>query len=117
MAIDKGKLDEFLGGFVPGGGAVIRASTIFAGDKLGLYEALADNPSSPEELAKKTGTDSRCLGEWLAAQAASGYLQYDAASQRFWMTEAQAYALADQAGLAFIRGAFAIWRNTRLFPR
>ncbi|MGF6788362.1 hypothetical protein [Paraburkholderia sp. 35.1] len=82
-----------------------------------MYKALADNPSSPEELAKKTGTDSRCMREWLAAQAADGYIRHDAASVRFWMTEEQAYALAGQAGLAFIKDAFARWRNTRLFPR
>jgi hypothetical protein len=117
MAIDEGKLNEFLGGFFRDRGAVIHAPTIVAGDKLGLYKALADNPSSAEQLAKKTETDPRCVREWLSAQAASGYIQYDAASDRFWMTEEQAYALADQAGLAFIKGAFAIWRNTRLFAR
>lgn len=117
MAIDEHKLDEFLGGFPCDASSVMHARTIAAGDKLDLYKALAENPSSAEELAKKIGTDSRCVREWLSAQAAPGYIQYDAASDRFWMTEEQAYALADHAGFAYIKGAFAIWRKTRLFAR
>jgi hypothetical protein len=44
---------------------------------LGLYRALADSgPSTAAELAARTGTDERYLAEWLAGQAAGGYLEY-----------------------------------------
>ena len=32
---------------------------------------------SPEELAQRTGTDSRYVREWLSNQAAGGYVGYD----------------------------------------
>jgi len=34
------------------------------------------------ELARKTGCDERYVREWLAQQAAAGYLQYQSASGR-----------------------------------
>jgi DNA-binding IclR family transcriptional regulator len=78
---------------------------------------MADNPSSAEELANTTKTELCCVREWLADLAASGYLQYDAASQRYWMTEQNAYAFADKAGNVFIKGAFSTWRKAKLFGR
>jgi hypothetical protein len=117
MAIHTGKLARFYSAFHHRREPVIYASTIVASNRLALYGALAHNPSSAEELANTTRTELRCVCDWLADLAAAGYLQYDAASQRYWMTEQQAYALADKAGNAFIRGAFATWRNTRLFAR
>src|SRR4051795_10868174 len=42
-------------------------ATIYIGDRLGLYEALAAAPgSTPAELARSTGTDERMVREWLA---------------------------------------------------
>lgn len=108
MAVDQAKLDAFIGNFVRDLGAVMHAATIVVGDQLGLYKALADGPHTVESLARKTGTDARYLREWLSAQAASGYVQYDAATREFSMTEEQAMALADETSPAFIPGAFHI---------
>jgi hypothetical protein len=41
MAIDEGKLNEFMGKFVGDLGAVMHAATVVVGDALGLYKALA----------------------------------------------------------------------------
>jgi len=117
MAIYTGKLARFYSAIQHRREPVIYASTIGPANRLGLYAALADNPSSAEELASQTRTELRCVREWLADLAASGYLQYDAASERYWMTEQQAHALAHKAGDAFIKGAFATWRNAKLFAR
>lgn len=117
MSLYAGKLDKFIRAVHFRHDPVILVSAIAAGDKVGLYRALADNPTSPAELANATGIDVRCVCEWLANHAASGYIQYDATSQRFWMTEQQAHALADQAGHDFMKGAFVIWRHARLHPR
>jgi SAM-dependent methyltransferase len=108
MAIDETKLNAFMGNFVRDLGAVMHAATIVAGDQLGLYKALATGPMSPEQLAAKTETDARYVREWLSAQAASGYAEYDEASDRFWLTEEQAFALAVEGSPAFIPGAFQI---------
>lgn len=108
MAIDESKLNEFMGHFVHDIGAVMHAATVVVGDKLGLYKALAESPASAEDLARRTETDPRYLREWLSSQAASGYVQYDAANDRFSMSEEQAFALAVEGSPAFIPGAFQI---------
>jgi hypothetical protein len=108
MAIDQAKLDAFMGNFVHDLGAVMHAATIVVGDQLGLYKALAHKAHTAESLARETGTDARYLREWLSAQAASGYVQYDASTQQFSLTEEQAMALADETSPAFIPGAFQV---------
>ena len=108
MAINEAKLNEFMGNFVRDMGAVAHASTIVIGDQLGLYKALAENPMTAGVLAAKTGCDARYVLEWLSAQAASGYAQYDAATQQFSLSEEQALALAVEGSPAFIPGAFQI---------
>ena len=93
MAIDTEKLDAFMGNFVHDLGAVMHAATVVVGDKLGLYKALAERPLTAAELAARTETDARYLREWLSAQAASGYVDYDPATDRFGLSEEQAFAL------------------------
>ncbi|HEX7438386.1 MAG TPA: class I SAM-dependent methyltransferase [Caldimonas sp.] len=108
MALDEAKLNAFMGNFVHDFGAALHAATIVVGDQLGLYKELAKGPSSVEDLARATETDARYLREWLSAQAASGYVEYDPATDRFSMTEEQAFALAEEGSPAFIPGAFQI---------
>ncbi len=106
MAIDEAKLNEFMGNFVRDMGAVAHAATVVVGDQLGLYKALAHDPMTPGQLAEATGTDPRYVREWLCAQAAGGYAQYDATTERFSLTPEQAFALAQEDSPAFIPGAF-----------
>ncbi len=108
MAINESKLNDFMGRFVGDLGAVMHAATIVVGDQLGLYKKLADGPSDVETLARKTETDPRYLREWLSAQAASGYVEYDPKTQRFSLSEEQAFALAQEGSPAFIPGAFQV---------
>ncbi len=108
MAIDEAKLNEFMGNFVRDMGAVAHASTVVIGDQLGLYKALAERPMTAAELAAATDCDTRYVLEWLSAQAASGYAQYDAATQQFSLSEEQALALAVEGSPAFIPGAFQV---------
>ena len=108
MAIDEAKLNEFMGNFVRDMGAVAHASTIVIGDQLGLYKALAERPMTAVELAARSACDARYVLEWLSAQAASGYAQYDPATQKFSLSEEQALALAVEGSPAFIPGAFQV---------
>ena len=108
MAIDETRLNAFMGNFVHDIGAVMHAATIVVGDQLGLYKEMAKGPGTVEELAKRTETDPRYLREWLSAQAASGYVEYDPKSERFSLTEEQAFALAEEGSPAFVPGAFQI---------
>src|SRR4051794_16881464 len=106
MALDEGKLNEMLGKFVTDLGATIAAGGVVIGDKLGLYKALATAPATAAELADRTGTKERYVTEWLRAQAAGGYVEYDAATDAYSMSEEQAFVLTDPDGVVYAPGAF-----------
>lgn len=53
-------------------------AAVYIGDCLGLYRALGTAPGrTPEELARRTGTNERMVREWLEHQAAGGLLEVD----------------------------------------
>lgn len=104
--IDMDRLNAFLGKFVGDLGASVHAGMVVIGEKLGLYKALADGAMTSAELAKQTGTDERYLREWLASQAAGGYVTYDEATHRFSLTPEQAFTLASEDSPAYLPGAF-----------
>lgn len=107
MAIDQQKLERFLGIAVNDLGAAISALLLHIGDKLGLYKAMADaGPLTPKQLAQKTGTAERYVREWLANQAAGGYVTYDAGQGTFTLSEEQAFCLANEESPAFLPGGF-----------
>ena len=107
QAVDMDKLMAFLGQVVGELGATVNAGLIVAGDRLGLYRAMAGaGPISSAELAEKTGTSERYIREWLNAQAAGGYVTYDPATQKYELPAEQAMALADENSPAFVSGAF-----------
>ncbi|HLK20174.1 MAG TPA: class I SAM-dependent methyltransferase [Bryobacteraceae bacterium] len=103
------KLNQFLGQMVGELGAAMNGALILIGDKLGLYKAMAGaGPMTSAELAKKTSTDERYVREWLSAQAASGFVTYDASTKRFTLPEEQAFALAMEDSPVYMPGAFHI---------
>jgi SAM-dependent methyltransferase len=106
MAVDMDRLNVFIGKFVGDLGATVHAGMVVIGDKLGLYKALAEKPMTSAELATVTDADERYLREWLSSQAAGGYVNYDAKTQRFSLDDEQALALAVEDSPAFIPGAF-----------
>jgi len=105
-ALDMDKLNAFVGQFVGDLGAVVHAGMVVIGEKLGLYKALAAGPMTSAELANKTKTDERYVREWLASQAAGGYVTYNEMSNKFNLTEEQAFALANEDSPAYLPGAF-----------
>lgn len=107
MAVNEEKLNQLLGKFVADFGATYSAGTVVIGEKLGLYKALAQaGPVSSVELAELTGTRERYVREWLNAQAAGGYVEYDAPTGCYSLSEEQAFTLADENSPAYLPGAF-----------
>jgi 2-polyprenyl-3-methyl-5-hydroxy-6-metoxy-1,4-benzoquinol methylase len=107
MATDQAKLDEFMTRLLNDMGAAATGALVLIGDKLGLYKGLAAaGPLSPAELAARTETAERYVREWLAAQAAAGYVQYQPEAGTYAMTAEQALALADEQSPVFVPGAF-----------
>ena len=112
---DTAKLMNFLGRALNDMGAAFQTALIIIGEKLGLYKAMAGaGPLSPGELAKKTNTDERYVKEWLCAQAASGYVEYDAGSGKFTLPDEQALLLAVENGPAYLPAAYQIISSTVL---
>ncbi|HTP69189.1 MAG TPA: methyltransferase domain-containing protein [Dongiaceae bacterium] len=106
MAVDMNQLNTFLGQFVGDLGAAVHTGMVVIGEKLNLYKALASGPMTSSELAAKTHTDERYLREWLASQAAGGYITYDDATKKFSLNEVQQMTLADDNSPAYLPGAF-----------
>jgi SAM-dependent methyltransferase len=100
------KLNAFIGQFVTDLGATVHTGMVVIGEKLGLYKALAGSPMSSAQLAAKTKTDERYLREWLASQAAGGYITYDDTTGKFSLSEEQAFTLATEDSPAYLPGAF-----------
>ena len=105
-AINMDKLNAFIGQFVSDLGASVHAGMVVIGEKLGLYKALAEGSMTASELAAKTQTDERYLREWLGSQAAGGYITYDERTDKFSLTEEQAFTLANEDSPAYLPGAF-----------
>jgi 2-polyprenyl-3-methyl-5-hydroxy-6-metoxy-1,4-benzoquinol methylase len=51
--------------------------TIFVGDQLGFYKALAEGAATSAQLAERAGTAERYTREWLEQQAVTGILTVD----------------------------------------
>jgi 2-polyprenyl-3-methyl-5-hydroxy-6-metoxy-1,4-benzoquinol methylase len=108
-AVDGDKLMQFVFRAVDEVGATLNSALVVMGDKLGLYRALAGTGGlSPEQLAHATGTNERYVREWLNAQAAGGFVGYDAASGRYSLGPEQTVALTDSDSPAYLPGFFQI---------
>lgn len=106
LTLDMNKLNTFVGQFVTDFGAAVHAGMVVIGEKLGLYKALAETPMNSAQLAAKTKTDERYLREWLASQAAGGYITYNAESDTFSLNAEQEFTLAMEDSPAYLPGAF-----------
>jgi len=109
VEVDGEKLMQFVFRAVDEVGATLNAALVVMGDKLGLYRALADaGPLSPAQLAERTRTAERYVREWLNAQAAGGFVEYDPDSGRYLLPPEQAVALTDPDSPAYLPGFFQI---------
>jgi ubiquinone/menaquinone biosynthesis C-methylase UbiE len=107
--VDQSKLQEFLGRAVGDMGAALSAILTIVGERQGLYKAMAGHGSiTTEELAEKTGANKRLLEEWLANQAAGGYITYDPLTTSYTLPEEQALALANEESPVYLHGFFEI---------
>ena len=107
VVVDEAKLQEFIGKVVNEWGAAVGALITSVGDRLGLFKALAGaGELTSEELAKKTGTHPRIIKEWLAGQAAGGFVTYNRVNDTYTLPEEQAFALTDENSPAYVAGFY-----------
>src|SRR5919197_5364963 len=108
--IDNEKLQQFMGKILSDFGGAASSVLVYIGDKLGLYKAISDfeKPITSQDLTNLTGTSERYIREWLANQAAGGYLVYDADSQRYTLPLEHAQALVNENSPVYVAGGFQI---------
>jgi 2-polyprenyl-3-methyl-5-hydroxy-6-metoxy-1,4-benzoquinol methylase len=88
--------------------------SVYVGDRLGLYQALADGGTmTPGQLAAATGTHARYIREWLEQQAATGILEAEEGSadperaaelRRFSLPDGHAEVVVDRDSLNCLAG-------------
>ena len=107
--VDEAKLEQFMGQAVTDMGAAINGVLVMLGDELGLWAAMdGAGPLTPAELSERTGVRERYVAEWLAAEAASGYVDHDPATGRFALPPERAMALARDDSPTYVVGAYHI---------
>jgi SAM-dependent methyltransferase len=111
LNINNVALQDFLGKVMSDLGGAYGAVLVYVGNKLGLYKAMAEAQEeggsiSSEELASKTGTVERCVREWLANQAAGGYIKYDPFTQKYTLPKEHAMVLVDENSTVYSMGGF-----------
>src|SRR5579884_3765438 len=113
MQPDAQKLEEFMHKIVGDMAAAMSGSLVITGTKLGLYKALAEiGPATSTDLARHLGLDERYVREWLSAQAASGFVDYDSAGQRFSLNAEQRMALSNEDSPVYVAPAFELIAST-----
>src|ERR671929_1434666 len=110
VTIDNEKLQQFVGKVLTDFGGAASAVLAYIGDKLGLYKAMSDfgKPITSSELANLTSTSERYIREWLANQAAGGYLTYDSNSQKYTLPFEHAQALVNENSPAYVADGFQV---------
>jgi 2-polyprenyl-3-methyl-5-hydroxy-6-metoxy-1,4-benzoquinol methylase len=110
--INEQKLHDFMLKAVGDIASTMSAMLLIIGDRLGLYKAMAESgPIISEDLAKKTNTNERYIREWLANQAAGGYITYNPTDKKYTLPPEQAIVLADENSPVYIQGAYQVIRS------
>jgi SAM-dependent methyltransferase len=105
--IQEDKLHAFVGQVLNDLGGAFSIGLIQIGANLGLYKAMHEfGPMTASELAERTDLSERYLREWLAQQAASGYVTYQADSGRFTLPPEHAMVFAMPDSPVYLVDAF-----------
>lgn len=111
--MDEAKLEQAFGQVVTDLAAAFSVRMLRMGDRLGLYRALhAGGPATSAELAERTSCEERYVREWLCQQFVSGYLEHDAETGAFTLSEAYAAVLADGESPTFLAGMGQVLAST-----
>jgi hypothetical protein len=109
QTIDNEKLQQFMGKILSDFGGAASCVLGYIGDKLDYTKPyLILESQSSQELANLTGTAERYIREWLANQAAGGYLTYDASSKRYTLPFEHAQALVNENSPAYAAAGFQV---------
>lgn len=103
-----GQRDAFIERFLQSASGTFSLFSIYLGDRLGLYRALAEGgPATSAELAKRTGTHERYIREWLEQQTVAGILHVEnenhgTDTRRFTLPPGHVEPLIDCSSLNYV---------------
>jgi 2-polyprenyl-3-methyl-5-hydroxy-6-metoxy-1,4-benzoquinol methylase len=110
--LDQDRLDDFMHRVALDSGAAAAGVATSLGARLGLYAAMAGaGPITSVHLAERTGLVERYVREWLAAQVAGQYIEYDPDADTYLMPDEHAAVLADPAAPTYQLGGAGILRG------
>ncbi|MFN0160049.1 MAG: class I SAM-dependent methyltransferase [Burkholderiales bacterium] len=105
--MDKQKSQAFMQKVVGDVGTAMAAALVLAGDRAGLFKAMAGTGSvSADDFAARAGLHPRYASEWLAAMACAGYVDYDPATECFTLPTEHALFLTDPSTEYYLGGLF-----------
>ncbi len=104
---DEKKFEQLQGKVISDVSGALGLFMAYIGDQAGIYQILEEiGPSSDKDLAKATGVDERYLKEWLSANAALGYIDYDSGRDTFTLTPEQAALFSHEGQITCMQGFF-----------
>lgn len=105
--LDEARLHAFVGKTLGDLGGAMSVPTVRLGMRLGLFDALNEGSATAGELAQRAGgLHERYVREWALAQAANGYIDFDAVRDEFSLSAEQAMVFANRDSPVYLAGAF-----------
>jgi SAM-dependent methyltransferase len=106
--INEAQLHALVGKMLGDLGGAFSVPTTRIGLRLGLFDALNEGgPATAAQLASRAGgLTERYVREWALAQAANGYINYDAATDSFNLSPEQAMVFSVKDSPVYLAGAF-----------
>jgi len=105
--MDKEKSTRFMLKVVGDVATAMAAGLLVVGDRSGLFKQMVGaGPLGAAELAQRSNVRVRYVEEWLAAMAGAGYVEYDAATDRFTLPDEHAQFLTDPGSEYYLGGLF-----------
>ena len=106
--MDETKLNEFVGRMLGDLGGAFSIPMVRIGDRLGTVSDVCRRVARRRQRnwQGRAGIAERYAREWLSHQAASGYLDYDAAAGAFTLSPEQAMVFAQTDSPVYLQGAF-----------
>ena len=106
-SLDQQKFEQLQGKVLTDVGGAVALFMAYIGDQTGVYRALESlGPCSHEALAREARVDARYLREWLSANAAAGYVDYDAKNDTFSLSPEQAALFSHEGEVTCMQGFF-----------
>lgn len=105
--MNESTLNALVGNVLQDLGGAFSVPLVQIGERLGIYKKLDEiGPCTSDELARSLRLSHRYVTEWLCAQAASSYIQYDAETEQFSITPEQAFVFANPGSPFYLAPAF-----------